>query len=115
MQRLNTKLGNIFDDTMRFHRSMHSVGLRKTPEAPGQFIAWVEQLLDDWDFDVLCSAHNGICRAEAKARVALLLENEREGLMELSASNTEACPDSPKSRRQADDAIWGDPNDLECG
>jgi len=114
LQRMKTKLGGLEDDAMRFHMSMHSVGLRKTPEAPGQFIAWIEQMLFDWDFGILCSAHNGICRADAKQRLTDLLERDRAGLMELAAANNDVMPDSPQSRRKADDAMWGDPADVEC-
>jgi hypothetical protein len=33
---------------MRFHPTLLTVGLLKTPEAPLAFASWVEQLLNDW-------------------------------------------------------------------
>lgn len=41
-------------------------GLTHTPEAPGLFKEWVEQLLLDWDFENLCAAHNNTTIGDAK-------------------------------------------------
>jgi len=38
---------------------MTGPGLYHTPEAPMQFKAWVENVLNDWDFDNMCCAHIG--------------------------------------------------------
>lgn len=34
-------------------------GLRHTETAPSEFKAWVQQLIEDWDFDNICTAHTG--------------------------------------------------------
>jgi len=44
---------------MEFHDSMRGPGLYPTPEAPLLFKAWVESILNDWDFDNICCAHIG--------------------------------------------------------
>ena len=41
-------------------------GLHATEEAPEAFQAWVEQLLNKWDFENMVTAHNGSCFVHAK-------------------------------------------------
>lgn len=44
------------DDKMEFWNL--EKGLNHTAESPRLFKEWVQQLLDDWDFDNICAAHN---------------------------------------------------------
>lgn len=55
--------------SMTFHPTMLTVGLHPTAEAPLQFKAWVERLLEDWDFDNICTAHMGNRIGGAKAKL----------------------------------------------
>ena len=52
--------------TMHFHPSIKGPGLYPTAAAPLDFIAWFRQLLADWDFEHLISAHTGGCFQIAK-------------------------------------------------
>lgn len=46
--------------TMSFHPTLRSdEGLYRTSSAPFQFKSWVSKLLEDWDFDNICTAHTG--------------------------------------------------------
>ncbi|CEP00134.1 unnamed protein product (mitochondrion) [Plasmodiophora brassicae] len=56
-------------DGIRFHPSLTGVGLYPTPEAPLQFRSWVQDLVRDWDFDNLCTAHNSNIVGGANAAV----------------------------------------------
>jgi hypothetical protein len=42
-----------------WHPSLLKEGLQPTREAPLAFVAWVEALLREWDFDNICTAHIG--------------------------------------------------------
>jgi hypothetical protein len=46
-------------DGLHFHISLLKGGINRTKDAPMQFRSWIEDLLRDWDFDNLCTAHNG--------------------------------------------------------
>jgi hypothetical protein len=43
--------------SMEFHMSIKGPGLYQTEEAPEQFKQWVLDILNDWDFDNICTAH----------------------------------------------------------
>jgi len=53
------KLAGFKKGSMAFHPSMKGPGFHPTREAPYHFKDWVTQLLDDWDFDNICTAHLG--------------------------------------------------------
>ena len=54
------KLAGFKKGSMAFHPSMKGPGFHPTREAPYHFKDWVTQLLDDWDFDNICTAHLGM-------------------------------------------------------
>jgi len=45
---LPLRLAGYDTDGMYFHPTMLNIGLLETPEAPLQFIEWLEGLLKDW-------------------------------------------------------------------
>jgi len=55
------------DGKIAFHPTTFSNGLESAPEAPLQFMAWFEKLLQDWDFDNIVAAHTGVKIGGAKA------------------------------------------------
>ncbi|KAJ3222357.1 hypothetical protein HK099_002394 [Clydaea vesicula] len=76
------------DGEVKFHKSMCSSGLYPTKEAPLQFKAWLEKLLNDWDFDNICSAHNGNLIGGANAVVRQTLTEAIPQLQKLSEKNS---------------------------
>lgn len=87
-----TMLMKIFgfkDGSMHFHPSMKSHGLYPTAEAPLLFITWLEQLLLDWDFEHLATAHKGVCFQDAKVKVSELLDSARKPLEQLAEKKSE--------------------------
>merc|ERR1712118_238445 len=55
--------------------------------APVQFKDWLTKLLDNWDFENLCTAHNGNCYGDAKERIRSLLASADPDLRKLAAKN----------------------------
>jgi hypothetical protein len=78
------RMMGIRDGTMDFHNSTLKGGLLPTSEAPLQFRDWVSNLLKDWDFDNICSAHNGNKIGGAKEQLAQLLSSYEPKFQKLS-------------------------------
>lgn len=70
-----------------FHPSMTTDGLYHTAEAPLQFRDWMKKVLQDWDFDNLCTAHLGIKMGNAHAAVQDLVNNSEKLFEDLSERN----------------------------
>jgi len=64
-----------FDGDMLFHPSLLGPGLYHIPESPHAFRDWVQKYIDEWDFDNICAAHNGIKMGGAKAQLQNLLND----------------------------------------
>lgn len=71
---------------LEFHPDMLS-GFYATEEAPMQFLTWITTLLNDWDIDNLCTAHNHYKRGDAHRQLQALVDEIRPQLEALSASN----------------------------
>mmetsp|Transcript_36869 Transcript_36869/g.53962 ORF Transcript_36869/g.53962 Transcript_36869/m.53962 type:complete len:313 (+) Transcript_36869:68-1006(+) len=111
-------LAGLRHDSLLFHISMYKVGLRHTPDSAPKFIAWLEKLLGDWDFEVIASAHNGVLKTNAKARLGALLEEERPKLMEFAEQYANAAKEE-EGKAAADsveNGAWSsEPGEIECG
>jgi len=59
---------------MLFHPSILTDGLYHIPESPPSFRDWVQKFIDEWDFDNICAAHNGVKLGEAKQELQSLLD-----------------------------------------
>mmetsp|Transcript_1561 Transcript_1561/g.2793 ORF Transcript_1561/g.2793 Transcript_1561/m.2793 type:complete len:319 (-) Transcript_1561:317-1273(-) len=108
--------------SMHFHSSIKGPGLKPTPEAPLEFIAWFQKMLDDWDFDTLISAHNGGCYGIGKITAQKLLTASEPQLRQLSKKNLKNASEaggpavSTGGETQPVDCGWSsDPNECECG
>lgn len=64
------RLAGMKPGQLGFHRSK-SFAL----EDPHAFEAWVQKLINEWDFDNICAAHSGNKIGGAKAELQLLLKN----------------------------------------
>ena len=106
-----------FRYSMHFHPSIKGPGLLPTPEAPLAFMRWFQQLLHDWDFEHLISAHNGGCYGAGKVVAQELITESEPLLRKLSEKNAargrggelsseEYKPDEPMG--------WSD-TQCECG
>jgi len=78
------RAAGVKSNCFQFHLSLKSVGLYPTAEAPLEFKAWVQSIISDWDFDNLCSAHNGVKIGGAKAMLEAALVDATPVLESLS-------------------------------
>jgi hypothetical protein len=69
------------------HPSTLKNGLYPTQEAPLQFVAFIEQILNDWDFDNACLAHNGIKIGGVKPLIETCMTKMKPLLERLSNKN----------------------------
>ena len=74
--------------TIMIHPSLTTTGLYPTKEAPWEFKSWVLKLCKDWDFENLCSAHNGVKVGGAKELVLDCLQRNEETFKKISDSNS---------------------------
>jgi hypothetical protein len=54
------RLAGVTPQKLHFHPSLATGGLYKFQESAAFFKAWVLKLINDWDFDNICTAHSGI-------------------------------------------------------
>eukprot|EP00640_Fibrocapsa_japonica_P003302 CAMPEP_0113938906 /NCGR_PEP_ID=MMETSP1339-20121228/5316_1 /TAXON_ID=94617 /ORGANISM="Fibrocapsa japonica" /LENGTH=311 /DNA_ID=CAMNT_0000942235 /DNA_START=71 /DNA_END=1006 /DNA_ORIENTATION=- /assembly_acc=CAM_ASM_000762 len=110
-------LAGLKHDSLLFHISMYKVGLRHTPDSAPKLIVWLEQLLEDWDFEVIASAHNGVLKSNAKARIGALLDEERPKLMEFAEHYANIPEQEGKECADCvDNGAWSSkPGETECG
>lgn len=66
---------------------MTAEGLYPTAEAPLQFRDWMNKLLEDWDFDNLCTAHMGVKMGGAHNAVKDLVIKSEKVFQDLSEHN----------------------------
>jgi hypothetical protein len=109
------------ENSMHFHPSMERSALYRTAEAPKQFLHWFAQLLFDWDFQHLATAHKGVCYRTAWLKAWDLLERSRRHLEELAHENFEKFGPSPMELtcepcgEDIEDTLWSIEGGCECG
>uniref|UniRef100_A0AC34F7D6 Uncharacterized protein n=1 Tax=Panagrolaimus sp. ES5 TaxID=591445 RepID=A0AC34F7D6_9BILA len=79
--------------TFAFHPSMKDDGLHPTAAAPYLFRDWMKNMLKDWKFDNICTAHIGVKLGGAHAEVTTLLEKAEPLFAKLSEENKKKNPD----------------------
>eukprot|EP01097_Dermamoeba_algensis_P001015 TRINITY_DN1382_c0_g1_i1.p1 TRINITY_DN1382_c0_g1~~TRINITY_DN1382_c0_g1_i1.p1 ORF type:complete len:316 (+),score=36.82 TRINITY_DN1382_c0_g1_i1:23-970(+) len=60
---------------MLFHPTLLYEGLYHIPEAPYAFRDWTQKMINEWNFDNIVAAHNGIKVGGAKSQLQKLLDN----------------------------------------
>jgi hypothetical protein len=73
---------------MKFHTSLAKNGLLPTAEAPYDFKNWVQKLIDEWDFDSICTAHSGNKIGGAKLQLQQTLDSTESLFAKLAAKYT---------------------------
>jgi len=104
-------------EQLAFHGSMFHGGLRQNGEAPGLFVEWLEGLMEQWEFDIIATAHNGVLKRDGKSRLIALLEETKPKLEHCAAKwakgevETKNDPDDPSKS-----GGWSNnPRECECG
>jgi hypothetical protein len=59
-----------------YYYLFNSIGLYHIPDAPIAFSTFVQDMLNDWNFTIICCAHKAttLCNANAHSAVQTLLE-----------------------------------------
>jgi len=115
------RFGGMKSKTLHFHMSMFGPGLYPTEEAPHAFKRWMKALLEDWEFDNICTAHNGVCYGNARHLIAAELENVDEKLNQLSIQNAAKArgedgePIVHEGGLNPEDCGWSKDGECECG
>jgi len=79
-------------DHMEFHISLKGPGLYPTPDAPKIFKKWVLDILNDWDFDNMCTAHTGNKIGGAKEALRHTLEKAEHTFQSLEKHHANNTP-----------------------
>jgi hypothetical protein len=74
---------------LMFHPSMKDDGLYPTPEAPWEFKAWMENVLQDWDIQNICTAHMGYKIDGAHELLVSTLAEAESTFVKISERNQE--------------------------
>eukprot|EP01118_Nematostelium_gracile_P010594 TRINITY_DN3673_c0_g1_i1.p1 TRINITY_DN3673_c0_g1~~TRINITY_DN3673_c0_g1_i1.p1 ORF type:complete len:300 (-),score=77.51 TRINITY_DN3673_c0_g1_i1:89-922(-) len=69
------KAAGLKKGSMSFHPSIKGPGLLHDPDAPFHFRDWLKQVINDWDFDNIVTAHVGNKIGGAKAQLIQTLDN----------------------------------------
>ena len=86
------RLFGMKDGKLSFHRSIMGPGLFPTKEAPWQYKKWVQDIVNDWDFVNLCTAHNGNAIGNAKELLNEALVAFEPKFQEISDRNKDGKP-----------------------
>jgi hypothetical protein len=105
------KLAGFKHGTMSFHPTIKNVGLHRTPEAPFQFRDWVASILQEWDFDNVCTAHMGNKIGGAKQQLQEILQRAEPLFQKLSESNKKKQPSGTATEGDHQIVVSGN----ECG
>jgi len=68
------KLAGFKEGTMMLHLSIKGAGLLPNAEAPFQFRDWIKKLINDWDFNNICTSHSGYKIGGAKEQLIQVVE-----------------------------------------
>jgi hypothetical protein len=69
------KLGGFKKGSMCFHTTFKGIGLLPAPEAPFQFRDFLLDIIKNWDFDNICTAHFGYKIGGAKAQLLQVVKD----------------------------------------
>jgi len=104
-------------DHMEFHISLAGPGLYPTPDAPSIFKKWVHDILNDWDFDNMCTAHTGNKIRGAKEALRHTLEKAQPTFDKLEKHHAHNTPleHDPETEHDPKDCEKYNVDGIECG
>jgi len=105
------KLGGFKKGTMCFHTSIKGAGLLPNPDAPYQFRDFIAEMLKDWDFENICTAHFGNKIGGAKTQLEQLLANSDSLFKQLSDKRKNSNYDPTTDVTEGHTSEGG----VECG
>lgn len=78
------RLAGLTSRRIYFHPSLTTVGLHKFPEAVKYFKEWMRKIINDWDFENICTAHYGVLLHDGKKMLKQTLKNYESKFIEMS-------------------------------
>jgi len=74
---------------MDFHPTLTTVGLFHIPDAPFAFRNWVQKYINEWDFNSIAAAHDGIKLGGAKQQLmqVMIMRNATFNQLTLQFAN----------------------------
>jgi hypothetical protein len=78
------RLAGLTSRRILFHPTLTTVGLYKFPEAVKYFKEWMRKIIDDWDFENICTAHYGVVLRDGKKMLKQTLKNYEKKFREMS-------------------------------
>jgi len=89
---------NVLFDALLFHPTLVTDGLYHIPEAPTAFGNFVQNLINDWNFNIICVAHKAtpFCNTNARSALQTTLDISQaillslEGIYWLNPNQTQA-------------------------
>ena len=77
-------IAGIKDGSLHFHSSTFRGDLYFNAESPLQFVEWIRKVMEDWDFENICTAHSGNLLGSGKEQLGILVEASFSRLQVLS-------------------------------
>lgn len=77
------RLAGLTSRRIFFHPTLTTVGLYKFPEAVNFFKEWIRKIIDDWDFENVCTAHYGVVMRDGKKMLKQTLKNYESKFCEM--------------------------------
>jgi len=107
------RLAGFRPNQLFFHLSIKGPGLLPTREAPDQFKKWLQDVINDWDFDNVCVAHKDNLIGGAKQSLQTALDDIQPLLEKLKERNGDGNDQSedPDVKKCAEYNVKG----SECG
>jgi len=97
-----------------FHPSLTGPALHRTGDAPLDFKAWVDKLLQDWDFDNACCAHVENKVGGAHAALEEAIQDIEPKLLKLAAKH-KSGHEKDKTGKDKEDCAKYNVSGNECG
>ncbi|KAJ3234846.1 hypothetical protein HDU78_005597 [Chytriomyces hyalinus] len=80
------RLAGISAKSLNFHPSLYGPALRQSPTAVQEFYDWMLQIMQDWDFDQMATAHGGVMKGGCKEALRAALDKAKPSLEGLAKS-----------------------------
>eukprot|EP01006_Ploeotia_vitrea_P067124 TRINITY_DN96487_c0_g1_i1.p1 TRINITY_DN96487_c0_g1~~TRINITY_DN96487_c0_g1_i1.p1 ORF type:complete len:293 (-),score=48.95 TRINITY_DN96487_c0_g1_i1:42-890(-) len=103
------RVAGMKDGKMSFHPSLTGPGLIHHPDSPNLFKEFILEMMKDWDFDNMLTAHNGNKMGGAKEALAELLKKAEKDFQKMAAKFAkDPVPEHPAEKIQSE-------ADVACG
>lgn len=86
------RLAGVAAGRLYFHPSLAKGGLYQFRESAAFFKEWVQKLINDWDFENICTAHNGVLMGNGKKMLKQTLRRYENKFQNMSRAQSTRIP-----------------------